>query len=143
MTANTGNVNSEGVRDALESLIDEQRHLRLIIWNDRRYYGSDGAFQIHGFGLFKLVGFRLGSRSSWILLEFVGIDESCNQYPPATNTPTPTATNTPVPTNTPTSTATNTPMPTATNTPTPTATATPPPNSSGSDYIIYLPIIMD
>ncbi|KAA3658942.1 MAG: hypothetical protein DWQ04_23630 [Chloroflexi bacterium] len=86
IAANTGNVNSVSVRDALEALIDTEPILRLIVWDE----GDDSSFsryRIQRFGLFKIIGFKISQSNggSWLLLEFMGFDDSCGQLPVQTD----------------------------------------------------------
>jgi len=83
VAANTGNVNSKAVRDALGApmtgLISSQNTIRLIIWDQSYQTGNYGAYRISGFAIFKLHGFNLTGNPSWILAEFVRMDYSCGQ----------------------------------------------------------------
>ncbi|MCA9929154.1 MAG: hypothetical protein KC419_11770, partial [Anaerolineales bacterium] len=82
VAANTGSVNSAAVRDALETLVDDAPVLRLIVWDQGAEQGSNGRYRIQRFGLFRLIGFHLsqsGQGGSWVLLEFMGFDDSCGQ----------------------------------------------------------------
>ena len=81
VAANTGSVNANQVRSALEENIDKERTLRLIIWDDSAQQGNNGRYRIKGFATFKLIGYRLsqGQGGSWILGEFVRWDNTCGQ----------------------------------------------------------------
>lgn len=81
VAANTGSVNSNAVNNRLQGHIDRDRNLRLIIWNDSAQTGSNGRYQIMGFAIFKLHGYRLSQAQggSWILAEFIKWDNSCGQ----------------------------------------------------------------
>lgn len=75
--ASTGVVNSNAVRATLNGHISLDRTLRLIVWDDSRQQGSNGAYRISGFAVFRLRGYSL--QGGWILAEFVRWDTSCGQ----------------------------------------------------------------
>ncbi|GJM42395.1 MAG: hypothetical protein DHS20C20_26770 [Ardenticatenaceae bacterium] len=77
IAANTGAVNANGVRNAIEEHITLDRTLRLVVWNDTQNPGSNGQYQVSGFAVFRLVGYNLSQ--SWILAEFIRWDDSCGQ----------------------------------------------------------------
>lgn len=81
VTANTGSVNANGVRNTLNDHIGPGRTLRVIIWNNAASQGSNGRYQISGFAVFRLHGYSLnqGGQPSWILAEFINWDTSCGQ----------------------------------------------------------------
>lgn len=82
--SDTGAVNSAGVRQILEGHIDSGRQLRLILYNDFTGSGSNGRYQISGFAVFRLLGYQLsanGQEGSFILAEFIRLDDSCGQTP--------------------------------------------------------------
>ena len=81
VAANTGAINASGVRTALESMVDSERIIRLIVWDDAVDQGNNGRYKIVGFAVFRLVGYQLsqGNGGSWILGEFVRWDYSCGQ----------------------------------------------------------------
>ncbi len=79
VSANTGAVNSSGVRNTLEEHIDLGRTLRVIVWNNSQQQGVNGQYQISGFAIFRLQGYRLQGNDSWILAEFIRWDNSCGQ----------------------------------------------------------------
>jgi hypothetical protein len=134
-----GVVNGNTLSAALNDHIDRGRLLRLPVRDEAVGINNNTRVQVNRFGLFRLHGYNLSSPSSsvdWLLLEFVGWDDSCGQIIPEVPTPGPTPTWSPTPTVTATATiaptTTSTPMPTATNTATATsaATATATPTSS-------------
>ncbi len=81
VAANTGSINSNAMNDVLEDHIDKERQLRLIIWDDSAQTGSNGMYRLSGFGVFRLHGYHLsqGQGGSWILAEFIRLDNSCGQ----------------------------------------------------------------
>lgn len=81
VAANTGSVNSNGVRNAISGIVDRERTLRLIVWGNAQQQGNNGMYQISGFAVFKIHGYQLsqGNGGSWILAEFVRWDDSCGQ----------------------------------------------------------------
>ena len=81
VAANTGSINSNGVRTALEEMVDFDRTLRLIVWDTSEAQGNNGLYRISGFAIFRLIGYSLqqGNGGSWILGEFIRWDESCGQ----------------------------------------------------------------
>ncbi|MBX3056335.1 MAG: hypothetical protein KF770_07680 [Anaerolineae bacterium] len=83
--ANTGAVNSIGVRTALEDHIDLGRVLRLPVYNNFVGTGSNARYQMSGFALFRLAGYQLSASETYLLLEFMRWDESCGQANVALN----------------------------------------------------------
>lgn len=81
VAANTGSVNSNGVRNAIGTIVDRERTLRLIVWDDAEEQGNNGRYRIKGFAIFRLIGYQLnqGNGGSWILAEFIRHDNSCGQ----------------------------------------------------------------
>ena len=80
----TGSVNSNAVRDTFISHVQNKRQLRLIIWEDSQGTGNSVKYRIVGFGVFRILGFRLNqgngnANGSWILAEFIKWDDSCGQ----------------------------------------------------------------
>ncbi|HID51767.1 MAG TPA: pilus assembly protein, partial [Anaerolineae bacterium] len=77
----TGSHVSNGVRTVLNGHIDQERTLRLIVWNNHSGTGNNGRYQISGFAVFRLLGYSLnqGGQPSWILAEFIRWDNSCGQ----------------------------------------------------------------
>lgn len=84
VAANTGSINANSVRSALQENVQRGRTLRVIVWDSAAQQGNNGQYKISGFATFRLVGYHLsqgGSRngSSWILAELVAWDTSCGQ----------------------------------------------------------------
>lgn len=85
IAANTGTVNSNGVRNALQSHINLDRNLRLIVWSEAvddlgnpvAQNGANARYRVAGFAVFRLVGYNLSQ--GWILAEFIRWDDSCGQ----------------------------------------------------------------
>ena len=79
--ANTGSINANAVRTQLESLVDNERTVRVIIWDESQSQGNNGRYRTQGFGVFRLIGYKLsqGQGGSWILAEFLRLDTSCGQ----------------------------------------------------------------
>lgn len=81
VAAGVGSVNSNGVRQTLDSHVANERTLRLIVWDTFDGTGTNGRYHISRFGIFRLLGYNLdqGQGDSWILAEFIRWDESCGQ----------------------------------------------------------------
>ncbi|MCA9959521.1 MAG: pilus assembly protein [Anaerolineales bacterium] len=75
--ANTGVSNSSAIRTTLNGHIGLDRQLRVIVWGESRQQGSNGAYRVSGFAVFRLHGYSL--QHSWILAEFIRWDTSCGQ----------------------------------------------------------------
>ncbi|MCP4359802.1 MAG: hypothetical protein GY796_17480, partial [Chloroflexi bacterium] len=75
----TGAVNSAAIRSALNSHIDNGRVLRLPVYDQVMGSGANLNFQMQRFALFRLQGYNLSSQN-WLLLEFIGWDDSCGQH---------------------------------------------------------------
>ncbi|MFZ0547817.1 MAG: hypothetical protein WAM60_20395, partial [Candidatus Promineifilaceae bacterium] len=68
------------VRSQLEEHINTGRTLRLPLWDSTSGASGSGKYQMSGFGLFRVLGY---STNNWLLLQLVGLDESCGQLPTA------------------------------------------------------------
>lgn len=80
VSANTGSVNASGVRAQLNQHVSRERTLRVIIWDQAQQQGQNGQYHIVGFGIFRLIAYQLSqSGGSWILAEFIRMDNSCGQ----------------------------------------------------------------
>ena len=81
VAANTGSINSNDVRGQLESLVTKDQSIRVIIWDDAVDSGQNSKYKVAGFAIFRLIGYHLsqGQGGSWILAEFVHLDDSCGQ----------------------------------------------------------------
>jgi len=83
VSANTGSINANDVQAALNESVDrnQNRALRLMVWDDSQAQGNNGRYRISGFAIFRLLGHSLsqGQGGSWILAEFVRWDNSCGQ----------------------------------------------------------------
>ncbi len=80
VSGNQGSINSEDVNTVIQGHIDEQRALRLIVWDQSDSTGNNGKYLISGFAIFRILGYTLNqSEGSWILAEFVRWDDSCGQ----------------------------------------------------------------
>ena len=80
VSVKTGSVNSSDVNAALVSHIDNERVLRVMVWDESVGTGVNTTYKIKRFVLVRLIGYRLqGGNDSWILAEFIRIDESCGQ----------------------------------------------------------------
>ncbi len=77
VASNDGNVNSMDVLQALNEHIDLGRVLRLPIWDYSTQVTGDTMYQMSGFALFRLQGYNISQ--NWLLLEFIGWDDSCGQ----------------------------------------------------------------
>ncbi len=81
VAANTGSINANAVRTQLESLVTNERTIRVIVWDDSAAQGSNGRYRASGFAIFRLFGYHLSQSNggSWILAEFIRLDNSCGQ----------------------------------------------------------------
>ncbi len=81
VAGNTGSINANQVRTSLEAMVDSERAIRVIVWDEAEEQGSNGRYRVTGFAIFRLVGYRLsqGQGGSWILGEFIRWDASCGQ----------------------------------------------------------------
>lgn len=81
VSANTGSVNSNGVRSTLNEHISLGRTLRVIVWDQSQEQGVNGSYRVSRFAIFRLHGYSLnqGGQPSWILAEFIRWDTSCGQ----------------------------------------------------------------
>ena len=81
IAANTGAINASEVRGQIESLVSGNGTVRVIVWDDATDQGSNGKYRASGFAIFRLIGYHLsqGQGGSWILAEFIRLDESCGQ----------------------------------------------------------------
>ncbi len=73
--ANIGATNA--ITPVLAGHVDLGRVLRLPVWDNLAGSGSSISYQMSGFTLFRVQGFNLAQ--GWLLLEFLGWDESCGQ----------------------------------------------------------------
>lgn len=76
---NTGNVGSATVKNILQGHINSGRQLRLILYQPTAGTGNNLRYQITGFAIFRLRGYKLVSNESFILAEFIRFDDSCGQ----------------------------------------------------------------
>lgn len=71
------------IASTVNTLIDDGPVLRLIVWDTAEDVGGfppNGRFFIQRFGLFKLIGYgNSDNDNEWLLLEFMGWDDSCGQ----------------------------------------------------------------
>ncbi len=92
VAAGPGSPNSNALRTALNDHINKKRTLRVLVWRyenggyNNGGQGNNGWYRITGFALMKIHGYRLNQGGgqgggSWILAEFVSLDESCGQSP--------------------------------------------------------------
>ncbi|MAT99780.1 MAG: hypothetical protein CL608_21785 [Anaerolineaceae bacterium] len=90
IAGSTGSINSSAVQDVVNGHIDLERTLRLPVWDVISGIGASGRFQTSQFGIFRLIGYSIDQTGggSWLLLEFLGLDNSCGQLPPDTITTT-------------------------------------------------------
>ena len=87
ITGEGGSIVSSGVRNTLEGHIEAGRTLRVIVYNNFAEHinspggPNDPAYQISGFAIFRLHGYKLGQGGgeSYILAEFIRWDNSCGQ----------------------------------------------------------------
>lgn len=75
----TGSVNSDAVRGQLNTHIQRDRTLRVLLWNNAQGSGSNGVYQISGFAIMRLISYNITGGESWILAEFIRLDNSCGQ----------------------------------------------------------------
>jgi hypothetical protein len=77
--ANTGNTNANEVRDELVVHINKDRHMRVIVFDEREGTGSNIQYRISGFATFKLHAFFTVGSTKGIVAEFISWDDSCGQ----------------------------------------------------------------
>jgi hypothetical protein len=65
-----------GVTTALNSHIDENRALRMVLWDHSASMSGGIQYHTSGFAIFKILGYSTGN---WVLLQLVRIDSSCGQ----------------------------------------------------------------
>lgn len=81
----TGSVNSNGVRTQMTAHVQRGRTLRFIVWEEgaTQGTGTNKIYQIVGYVTMRLHAYNLsqggGGGASWILAEFVSLDDSCGQ----------------------------------------------------------------
>lgn len=114
------------VNDPMNEHITLSRVLTLPVFNSIE--GGTGNIVVERFGLFRIAGYGgAGTASEWLLVEFMGWNDSCGQLsepePPATPTPDPT----------------DTPEPTAT----PDPSETPEPPIINDAFLIHLPLMVN
>jgi len=56
VAASTGSKNTNDVREQLDSLINKQQAVRVIIWDEAVDEGQNGKYKVAGFAVFKLLG---------------------------------------------------------------------------------------
>jgi hypothetical protein len=85
VSAHTGTVNSNEVRDVVRGHVDRGRTLRFIVWRQGLTggTGNNGWYEVVGFVVMRLHAYKLsqsgGAGNSWILAEFIRWDDSCGQ----------------------------------------------------------------
>jgi hypothetical protein len=80
IAASTGNMNSEGIFEAMLEHIKMERHLRVIVWGgEPQGTGSNLIYQIKGFAVFQLHGIATVGSTPAIIAEFISWDTSCGQ----------------------------------------------------------------
>ncbi len=77
IAAYTGVANTAGILSKLAGHVDLDRTLRLPIWQESAASGADPTIVVSRFGLFRVVGYNL--TEGWLMVEFVGWDDSCGQ----------------------------------------------------------------
>ncbi len=75
----TGNANTNSVLDALETHIDFDRTLRVIVYEDASF--SPAAYRISRFALMRLIGYKMSGGDTFLMAEFIRWDDSCGQPP--------------------------------------------------------------
>jgi hypothetical protein len=73
----SGGFGGFGVTTTLNNHIDEARTLRLPLWDHSSGTSIGIQYQASGFGLFRILGYNT---NNWLLLELVGLDNSCGQH---------------------------------------------------------------
>lgn len=76
---NAGVSVSNEMTNILGQHIDQQKLLRLPLWQNSMGTGSSSSVQMTQFAWFKLQGYKFSANDSWLLLEFVEFDEQCGQ----------------------------------------------------------------
>ena len=78
--SSTGSINSNGTRSVFNEHIAKERQLRVLVWDNTQKVTGDNQYRIAGFAIFRMLGYSLDqSQGSWILAEFVRMDDSCGQ----------------------------------------------------------------
>ena len=78
--SSTGSINSSGTRGVFNGHIQKERQLRVIIWDNTQKVTGDNMYRVAGFAIFRMLGYSLDqSDGSWILAEFIRMDDSCGQ----------------------------------------------------------------
>lgn len=72
-----GSIGDTAVQQILNEHIDLDRVLRLPAWDSE----SISTYRTSGFALFRLLGYSIADE--WLLLEFIGWDDTCGQLAPA------------------------------------------------------------
>ncbi|MCB9422813.1 MAG: hypothetical protein H6667_23640 [Ardenticatenaceae bacterium] len=72
-----GSIGDTAVQQIINEHIDLGRVLRLPTWDNE----VSGTYRTSGFALFRVLGYSIAD--GWLLLEFMGRDESCGQLAPA------------------------------------------------------------
>jgi len=75
----TGNINTNSVLDALETHIDFNRTLRVVVYDDASF--SPAAYRIGRFALMRLIGYKMSGGDTFLMAEFIRWDVSCGQHP--------------------------------------------------------------
>lgn len=75
----TGNMNANNVLTEMMAHINKDRHVRVIVYDEKVGTGSNGQYKISGFATFKIHAiFTVGSEKG-IVAEFIQWDNSCGQ----------------------------------------------------------------
>ena len=78
--SSTGSINASGTRGVFNDHIDKERQLRVVIWDNTQKVTGDDLYHLSGFAIFRMLGYSLDqSQGSWILAEFIRMDDSCGQ----------------------------------------------------------------
>lgn len=76
----TGGINANEVRNQLNTHVQYDRTLRVLLWNNSQGSGNNGMYQISGFAIMRLISYNTsGGNGSWILAELIRLDNSCGQ----------------------------------------------------------------
>jgi hypothetical protein len=78
----TGTVNSSGVRDELQKLVDNGTTIRIPVWDDSNSGGGNLSYQVQRFALVRLTGFDLPAKK--ISAIFIGEDPNACPAGPVT-----------------------------------------------------------
>lgn len=72
----SGSFGGLNVQTALQNHVNEERVLRMVLWDHSSLTSGGVQYQVSGFAIFRILGY---SSNNWILLQLIRIDNSCGQ----------------------------------------------------------------